>query len=203
MFQEEIQKRLDMLEKELVWVSDSQLHLTEDRAKGEADLTLKLENPCILFRKLEEKKLGYFQNKKCADYVLYEQRGDRWSVHIFELKRTVKESNWEDMKKQFMGAMQNALAIAGFLGINMDMRDVYVYSVYRNDKFDCPADPARLRLKTYQRGEKRQKKPDWNQEIADLSFLEKSGFEHRKIRLNIETGIGEYELSKTGGRLLQ
>ena len=102
MFCDKLQKRIDLLDQNLVLVSDCEVHLTE-KGEGKADLTLHLQNPCILFCGLEDHKLGYFKNQKCADYVLYECSGGQWSVHIFELKRTMSESSWKktrkDMKK--------------------------------------------------------------------------------------------------------
>ena len=138
--------RLKMLvcgENSPVKCSDTLLHLTE-KEQGEADLELHLQNPCILFQGLEKKGLHYFKNPKCADYVLFEKRENLWCLHIFELKRTVKVKEWETMKDQFMGALQNALALAGFLDIKIAMDKVYLYSVYRNDKISDAANPSRL-----------------------------------------------------------
>lgn len=196
MFQGEIQKRLDLLENNLVLTSDSQLHLQEKSEQGIADLTLHLQNPCILFKDLEHKKLEYFQNKKCADYVLYEQKAGNWMVHIFELKRTVGEKHWLNMKEQFKGAMQNALAIAGFLGIEVDMDNIYVYSAYRNDKLKDYSNPAKLRFQMHQPKCSGMSKEceDWNEKEVVLDFLDKEKFVHHKIPLDIEDGTGAYTM---------
>lgn len=196
MFQGELQKRLDLLEGDLVLTSDSRLHLQEKREQGVADLTLNLQNPCILFRDLEHKKLEYFKNKKCADYVLYEQRDGGWMLHIFELKRTISEKHWLIMKEQFKGAIQNSLAIAGFLGIEVDMHNICVYSVYRNDKLKDYSNPAKLRFQMHHpkcSGISEECK-DWNEEEIVLDFLDKEKFVHHKIPLNIEDGIGAYSI---------
>ena len=37
------------------------------------------------------------------------------TVHIWEMKRTVKEKEWEHIKKQFLGAVLNSYALAGVL----------------------------------------------------------------------------------------
>ena len=54
--------------------------------------------------------------RKITDYVMFEYAQDQnqWLVHIFELKRSVGESEWTHLKAQFMGALQNALAEASF-----------------------------------------------------------------------------------------
>lgn len=91
-----------------------------ERSKKE----LKLNHPCILFKDLEKKKLRYFKNQMCSDYVLFEyiDQDDNWRIHIFELKRSVGEKEWNRIKKQFMGALQNALALAGVLDVWKSIR---------------------------------------------------------------------------------
>ena len=56
MFQAGLQERMQLLEPELVEVSDTCLHLTE-KGEGQADLTIQLNSQCILIRKLEKNKL--------------------------------------------------------------------------------------------------------------------------------------------------
>lgn len=197
MFQGEIQKRLDLLDANLVLTSNSQLHLQENNEEGKADLTLNLQNPCIMFKNLERKKLGYFKNAVCADYVLYEHCENIWKVHIFEMKRTINKKHWLHMKEQFKGAMQNALAIAGFLGIEMGVEDVYCYSAFRNDKLNDYTNPAKLRYQMHNHSRCSvlpEGCEDWNEQEVILNFLDKEKFVHNKISLDIEDGTGEYTM---------
>lgn len=196
MFQGEIRNRLDLLDKNVVDESDTQLHLMETRNDGAADLLLDLHYPCILFKKLEDKKLKYFLNDHCADYVMYEYRDNVWIPHIFELKRSIGTKEWDKIKKQFAGAMQNALAIAGFLGIDADVANFRVYSVYRNDKLNDYANPAKAHYKIHMKCGERAKpeESDWNQEKLELDFIGKREFVHSKIRLDVENGEGRYSI---------
>lgn len=46
-------------------------------------------------------------NKKCADYVMFEKTESGFRTHIFEMKKTVKEDNWNNKtvrskKKRFL-----------------------------------------------------------------------------------------------------
>lgn len=197
MFQGEIQKRLDLLDANSVLTSNSQIHLQENREQGKADLTLNLQNPCIVFKDLEHKKLNYFKNDTCADYVLYEQKEDMWKVHIFEMKRTISKKHWLHMKEQFKGAMQNALAIAGFLGIEIEIENICMYSVYRNDKLNDYTNPVKLRYQMHQPNCSRipEECRDWNEKEVVLDFLDEEKFVHNKISLDIEDGTGEYEMT--------
>lgn len=196
MFQGELQKRLDLLDSHLIFISDSQIHIDEKREQGRADLTLNLQNPCILFRGLEDHMLGYFKNKKCADHVLFEQKDNDWILHIFEMKRSVGEKEWKKIKEQFRGAIQNALALAGFLNITVDLNRVCVYSVYRNDKLNDVSNPVKLRYQMHDRVQREWPEDcqDWNEDRIRLDFLNIERFKHNKIPLDVAEGKGTYNM---------
>lgn len=197
MFCKDVQKRLELLNKSLITISREQIHLTEKKKEGTADLQLQLYHPCILFHDLEKRKLQFFKNQKCSDYVMFEYAQDQnqWLVHIFELKRSVGESEWTHLKAQFMGALQNALALAGVLNITFNLNDVYVYTVFRNDKLNNHANTTKQRLKMYERNNPEYlASHDWNEEKIILDFLGEHKFEHQKIKLDIETGKASFQL---------
>lgn len=197
MFEDKVQKRLSLLmagNEQPVEVSDQQFHLTEKKS-GYADLQVQLSNPGILFRDLENRKFQYFRNKKCADYVMFEKQKNNWILHIFEMKRSVGIDEWSHIKKQFAGALQNALGLAGVLGIEFDLRQTRIYTVYRNDKLNDAANPVSLRCQIHEKahGNKKDKKEimDWFQEQVALELFENISLKHQKIKLNIENGTGE------------
>ena len=201
MFQEKVQKRLELLDvgsnpSQFVEISDKEFHLLE-AGTGKADLQLILNSPSVLFKFLEKKGLPYFKNKKCADYVLFENINDEWFVHIFELKRTVASDRWKYIKLQFSGALQNAYALAGVLGIKIDLDKVKAYTVYRNDKLNDASNPAKLRYgintKGNSTGSLEQK--EWNSDTVEIDFTEKVILEHCKVQLDIETGAGQCRLA--------
>lgn len=187
MFLAGLQERIGLMEPELVQISDECHHLTEN-GEGQADLEVQVSNNCILIRNLENNKLQYFKNKKCADYVMFESIDDIWRVHIFEMKRTVKKETWEkEIKKQFCGVMQNVLAFSGVLGI--EIADIVLHTVYRNDKINDMANPVRQHLSIHKKSISR---TDWNDGEISLEFLDKKRFKHNKIKLNSDTGEGKY-----------
>ncbi|MDE7201695.1 MAG: hypothetical protein K2O91_07280 [Lachnospiraceae bacterium] len=190
MFQAGLQERSLLIEPGLVQRSNTSLHLTE-KGEGQADLEVRLISECILIRNHENNKMQYFINKKCADYVMFESIDDIWRVHIFEMKKTVNEEKWEnEIKHQFHGAMQNALAFSGVLGV--EIADIVLHTVYRNDKINDMANPVRQHLCTHR---KSISGTDWNDSEISLEFLDKKRFKHDKIKLDIETGEGEYCLA--------
>ncbi len=196
MFCEDVKKRLELLERYSVIISDQQLQLTEKEKQGSASLQLQLRYPCILFCGLEKKKLQYFKNQKCSDYVMFEYKKNRWLLHVFELKRSVGISEWEHIKKQFLGALQNALALAGVLHIEIDLNDVYVYTVYRNDKINHLANTVKERLRMHERDKSIQKETDdWNKNELVVEFLGRRLLVHQKIKLDIGSGVGSFNLT--------
>ncbi|MCC8047412.1 MAG: hypothetical protein LIP12_18320 [Clostridiales bacterium] len=199
MFTAQVEKRLEELDKNLVECSEDSFHLIERKKEGEAELTVKLQNASILFKSLEDKKLQYFEIKKCADFVLFECKDDVWYVHIFEMKRSIGPKSWETVKEQFAGALLNALALAGALGIMFQLTHIIVYSCYRNDKIDDSANPAKQRLRM---SDVRERSPevrepglDWRNEYL-LITLKRDVISclHRKIKLDLETGEGIFHL---------
>ncbi|MCM1106185.1 MAG: hypothetical protein NC355_04495 [Blautia sp.] len=200
MFDHELEERLGMMDKNLHMESDHDVQLEELSPEGKCRLTVYLKEPCILFIKLEKHKLGYFTNKKCADYILFEKNGQGWTLHVFELKRTVKETTWEEIiKYQFQGAMQNAMAIAGFLGIPISYQQTRFYTAYRSDRINCVGDPVKQRMRMHNsRGQtgnnNTSAQREWNTGRVELGFLGKAEYIHKKIQLDIETGVGEYQM---------
>lgn len=179
-----------------VEIFEKQLHLKEKDRADFADLQVNLKNPCILFKDLQNRKLGYFKNNRCADYILYENIGENWYLHIFELKTKVKKDTWSYIKEQFMGAYQNALAIAGFLNISINTDKVSLYTVYRYDKINDVVNPVAVRYNMYNKHENDHKDSvDWNFKQITIKFVGEEKFNHYKIKLDIEKGTGEYYLS--------
>lgn len=199
MFPENVQKRLDLLNPMLIEVSKECIHIVEATSGGAADLTVNLQNSSILFKNLENKKLQYFKNAKCADCVLFEYSGTHWITHIFECKRSVGKGEWVSIKQQFCGALQNAYALAGILDIEIKKKNIRVYTVYRNDKLNDYANPAKSRMQMHKAyseksGELLDAKREWNAANVSLDVAGIYDYPHKKIKLDVQTGFAEYEL---------
>ncbi|MCM1282646.1 MAG: hypothetical protein NC180_03485 [Muribaculaceae bacterium] len=200
MFDQRLEERLGMMDRNLHTEADHDVQMEEISPEGRCRLTVYLKAPSILFIRLEKHKLDYFTNKKCADYILFEKRRQGWILHVFELKRTVKETTWEEIiKYQFQGAVQNAMAIAGFLGIPISYQQTRFYTAYRNDRINCISDPVKQRMRMHNsRGQISNRNTsaqrEWNTDRVELDFLGKAEYIHKKIQLDTETGEGEYQM---------
>ena len=195
MFSNDLRERLNLLDENIVKESNEVLHLLETSESGKADLEIVLQNQCIYFWDLENKKMQYFVCKKCADHVVFEKKADAWIIHIFEMKRTVKKDEWITIKEQFKGALQNSLALVGVLGINDEVKEIKLYTAFRNDKINNYSNTIQQRIQMHETKEKREQYVnDWNDEVISLNFLGVEKFLHIKIPLDIETGRGKYDL---------
>lgn len=99
-------ERITFLSNELVKQIRSQYTLEERKENGEALIDLTLGNDMfIAFEKMEGHTISYLKNQCAADYVLLQLKEENWYVHIFEIKRTVKDESWEHAKKNSFQAL--------------------------------------------------------------------------------------------------
>jgi hypothetical protein len=164
-------------------------HRIEEKDKsGAMNLTITVSNnfPRI---DLPPKKIFFLKNQKCADAVIWEHlNGNRYRLHLFEMKRTMKPSVWEDAKTQFHGAYLRCRLIAGLLDWEIDNCTV-LYSVFHKDQFQNPpienTDPILERVPTD--SNKVREKIEWDQGniiINGLSpYFGYLVFRHKKIPL--------------------
>lgn len=198
-FDESISRRISCLDKNLIDCSDKGLHIIEKEQSGFADIALKFENPCIGFKNIEKNSYAYFNHKNVADYLLFERKSDTWYLHIFELKKTVKEKEWLKIKEQFLGGLLNGVCLAGFLGISLDKKNIILYTAYRNDRIKNTTNPLSLRadinssIKTgINAKEKDTDILDWLNGEVVINTYESFVCRHIKIQLDEATGKGSY-----------
>ncbi len=146
------------------------------------------------FKNMEKKRLQNLKCKNCADYIIFEETEDGITVHILEMKRTVKEKEWEHIKKQFLGAVLNSYALAGVLETEIDERRIQFYTCYRRDLINSSVSMrAALANRTIKSGN-----AEWN---SGMVKIEEKGcsvkeFCHHKIQLDEESGFAEYKIEK-------
>lgn len=99
-----------------------------------------------------------------------------------------------EIKIQFAGALQNALALAGVLGVNIALDQVTLYTVYRNDKINDATNPGKLRYRMHKElnGIEHTNESDWNDSEIVVRLTKNLNLKHVKVGLNLEYGTGEY-----------
>lgn len=190
--------RLELFDPNLVKTTSEKFVMEETIKDGYAKVDLQVHNYSILFEKVDKHALGYLKLNNCSDFILLEYKDEHWIPHIFEFKRTINKKNFEHSKLQFLGGLQNALALAGVLGISLSLGETILYSVYRNDNISGGANPAKLRYEMHRYHGDEHKNMDkeiyqeWNSERVSIMFDEYSGFDLKKIKLDVESGETEY-----------
>lgn len=198
MFDNDLQQRIEILDKNLISVSSKELLLEEINKSGKTELKININNPCILFKKLEEYKLGYFNSfcPNCADYIFFEycKDYDTWKLHIVELKKTVRIKEWKKIKEQFKGAILNSLALAGYLGVHIEWNNILLYTGLRNDKINNSNDVYSIRVPSLGNMPNNLEIISWNNKKIKIKLFKTFTCEHKKIFLDKETGKGIYNL---------
>lgn len=195
-------ERIAFLNNDLVKKIHGQYTLKEPNETGKALIDLTLGNDMfIAFEKMEKHKISYFKNQCAADYILLQLREGNWYVHIFELKKTVtdgKEGTWEHIKKQFSGSLQNVIALAGFLNIQIGFEKVFFYTAYRNDRINNTSDPVKQRFENISATLGKtvdSNNTDWNNTTILLDFENNTSFVHKKIPLGQSADSAKYSIA--------
>jgi hypothetical protein len=117
MLTENLDQRLQWFQEHRCSVGSDQFILEENREEGYTKIICKTNKHCLIFH-IEKHGLKCLINESCADHIIFERVSDQsWNLHIIECKKSVGDSEWEKIKKQFEGALLNALALMGVLGI--------------------------------------------------------------------------------------
>jgi len=197
MFDEEIKKKISFLkiDKDCIEQSDKMIELKETQKQGEVNLNLEVNNPCIAFKKLDDNIFQYLKCGECADDIIFEKSDNTWILHIIEFKRTVKSDEWIKVKSQFKGAFLNAIVIAGYLGIKINMDNIKLYTGFRNDKIlkQRLASPAELKGQIG-KSLRCNDTEDWESGQVLLSVFNTIVCIHTKIQLDVDTGQGKFTI---------
>ena len=109
-------------------------------------------------------------------------------LHIVECKRTLTTKNWEKVKVQFKGGIQNSYGLCGIL--NKSLSKVVFYTVFREDKIDILNTTNPILLKATLGTTQKTSALDWKS--SKINILNRE-FEHIKIPLDGD-GKGTYSL---------
>jgi hypothetical protein len=175
----------ETFEERLRWIDtnhykrDSKLIIVEEKKEeGKATIFCEVCNDVIKM-KFEDTGVRYLETRNVADAVLFEfMTYKSVKIHIIECTRTVKMDKWNDkIKPQFEGALLNALAFMGILGLS-DIRDIIFYTAYQKDKL-TPDTKNSASLRT---GIQAKSLSEWLE--GKVSILSIKNAHHKKLQLN-------------------
>lgn len=175
------------------------LHICEQEKGGAADVQFKVPERCSAVQWSLKDSMPFLLEAKTADgaIVLCRDNGS-YEAWIIECKKTVDQSKWNEIHKQFRGTLGRLLALAGVLGI--EFLKVGFGTAFRDDKLSEDESPNPAQGKWMlgpaedeeQRNQNRAAREQmaWMRDQVRVDGIEEI-FEHRKIRLD---GQGRGEL---------
>ncbi len=160
-FTKELDPFFDLLDpKKCIYYGPGQsFDLIEKKKGGEAKITVKstafpcfyvpnADDFCRFLLLNEDAVTGRERVRRCADHMVfvYDPGTGRWSVHLFELTKSVSQSVWEEkVLVQFTGALIRACAVAGVLQIHGFLH-LYLHCGFRNSAASANFAEKRRRL---------------------------------------------------------
>ena len=180
-------------------------NLKENKQSGKSDLTLSVKGENLYINDFdnkgkckflkEEKEFGM---NKSVDHIILQKVGDIWTAHLFEMKTSVGNRTWLEIKQKVRTCYMTIKAVAVFLGI--EINDVCVYTTYEFDKFsDYPKETTNTKLYTPLLGKKMPNcKEEWDNNFIKLNFGIELKLKHKPIKMIKSTDgttlIGNYNI---------
>lgn len=165
-------------------------HLEETEDSGRSVLEFELNSDTNISIKNVDKKhtdMYFFQNSKAksmfkrVDHIIFEHRpGDKWRVHLIEMKSTVGNGTWVEARGKFRASYLLAQAIAAML--DMEIEETIMYTTY--EKVDLSYKDTTPSARHMRVGEPSIRPEDeWNGGKFGLNFGERYSFIHKPIQM--------------------
>lgn len=190
-----IEEKLRMFREETYEIlrEKEQTNLREKSKEGKVNLICTAQGELLIFVSPEKHVCPYLDEQKkgataCADKFLFKlnPKSGTWDLHIMEFKKTIDTSSIGKSQWQFTMGICNARGLAGFLG--MEIKNIYLYSAFRNDKLAGNQSLISLRACNNRKAVKIIRQ--WKEDKYELNVDGRSiMFEHQKIQLDA-TGNG-------------
>lgn len=121
--------------------------IVEKAADGAGTLRVSLPDEALLLKgKAGTHQVIWLSASRCADAALLTVDATTTTIHIFELKSTVRSGDLEVIREQIEGMLHNARALIGFMGLPVDIR-VRLYLVWKRELLSSDANPNPVTLK--------------------------------------------------------
>lgn len=164
--------------------------LKETEESGKSELKVYLmsdDNLCIenvdkkktdiFFFQIEKKKSMY----KRVDHMIFgRQKDNRWKLYLIEMKGSVGERKWGEVKGKFRASYLLAQAIAGML--ELEISEVVMYTTFEKVEFGLPDTMPTARRRTLGESFVRMEE-EWNGVRFGLNFGERIPFVHIPIQM--------------------
>lgn len=178
----------ELMVKDFIECEQNIIYLEETEDSGKSILEFRLESGDNLSIKnvdFKNTQMCFFQKNKMksmfkrVDHIIFEHLTDNdWKLHLIEMKSSVGNEKWIEVKGKFRASYLFAQGIAAML--EMHIVDTCMYTTYENVHLSLSKTmPAARRLRL---GEKQVKPQDeWNGSDFGLNFGTRIKFRHKPI----------------------
>lgn len=195
----------DLMKSDFITDADCKILLKEYEESGESELEiLLLSDENLLIANVDKKKteLSLFQEEKSksmykrVDHMIFEcQKDNSWKLHLIEMKGSVGERKWMDIKGKFRASYLLAKAIAGMLELNIT--ETVMYTTFERVEFKCP-DTMPVSRRGFIGGPFVRMQEEWDGNRFGLNFGMRIPFLHIPIQMKRnENGVLVGSLSES------
>lgn len=169
---------------------NAEIHLEETEETGKSSLVFRLtskENITIKNVDMKNTQMQFFQDQssksmyKRVDHIVFEQlQNDKWKLHLIEMKSSVSNKKWVDIKGKFRASYLLAQGIAAMLEICIV--ETCMYTTYEKVSFsleDTMPTARRLPLG----GTLVKPEEEWNGNRFGLNFGTRISFRHIPVQM--------------------
>lgn len=180
----------ELMEPGFIVNKNQKILLRELEESGKSELEVFLmsdDNLCI--ENVDKKKTDilFFQNEKAksmykrVDHIIFgRQQDNRWKLYLIEMKGSVGEKKWVEVKGKFRASYLLAQALAGML--ELEISEVSMYTTFERVEFKPSETIPTARRKSL--GERLVRMEDeWNGVHFGLNFGEYIPFMHIPIQM--------------------
>lgn len=180
----------DLMVSDFIVQEGRKILLEETEESGKSELQVHLaseENLCIANVDKKKTEFLFLQEGKAkslykrVDHMIFERKQrDRWKLHLIEMKGSVGEEKWKEIKGKFRASYLVAQALAGML--ELDISETVMYTTYERVEFTHPETmPAARHGRS---GVPQIKmKDEWDGKRFGLNFGERIPFSHIPIKM--------------------
>lgn len=180
----------DLMAPEFMVCEGRKVLLTETEESGKSRLQVQLmseENLCIANIDKKKTEFHFFQEGKAkflykrVDHMIFERKKEnRWKLHLIEMKGSVGQEKWVEIKGKFRASYLVAQALAGMLELNIS--ETVMYTTYERVEFGHSdtmpaARHGRSGIPQVRMGE------EWEGDRFGLNFGERISFAHVPVKM--------------------
>lgn len=192
----------ELMIKDFIEHSTNVIQLEEKEDTGKSELNFQvMSNKNLIIKNVDKKhtEIYFFQNTKeksmfkRVDHIIFENLSDNdWKIHLIEMKTSVGNEKWNEVKGKFRSSYLLAQSIAAML--EMNILETYMYTTYEKVHLSLSETmPSARRLLLGEKLVNPQK--EWDGNEFGLNFGIRMNFIHIPIQMQRDEKnvlIGEY-----------